>query len=94
MAETRRNSFRRADGLCTAYALACGHLNAHRVGDDAQAITMGADGAVYWVKSRMHRDDRHGRENQTLWLTFPRNRVGYRDAIRAFRRLCRSVNAR
>ena len=93
MSETRLNRFRRADGLCTVYALACGHLNAHTVGDDAQAITMGADGAVYWVKSRVHRDDRPGRENQILWLTFRRDCDGYRDAIRAFRRLCRSANA-
>lgn len=85
------NRFRRADGLCTVYALACGHLNAHAVGNDSQAITMGADGAVYWVKSRVHRDARPGREGQILWLTFPRDRDGYRDALRLFRRLRRSV---
>lgn len=83
------NKFRRADGLCTAYALACGHLNAHAVGSDSQAITMGADGAVYWVKSRVHRDTRPGREGQILWLTFPRDTSGYRDALRAFRKLRR-----
>lgn len=83
--------FKRADGLCTVYALACGHLNSHEVDGDPQAITMGADGAVYFVKSRVHRDPQPGREGQRLWLAFPRDRNGYRDAIRMFRMLRRSA---
>lgn len=86
-----RNKFRRADGLCTVYALACGYLNAHAVGDDPQAVTMGADGAVYWIKSRVHSDPQPERVGQTLWLAFPRNRDGYRDALAMFRRLRRSA---
>ena len=84
MNTTTSNRFRRADGLCTVYALACGHLNAHTVGDDPQAVTMGADGAVYWVKSRV--------QGQPRWLTFPRDRDGYRDALRMFRKLCRAAS--
>lgn len=79
---TKPNKFLRADGLCTVYALACGHLNAHTVDGDSMAITMGADGAVYWVKSRV--------QGQPRWLTFPRNRDGYREAIRTFRKLRRA----
>ena len=37
MTETRTNRFRRADGLCTVYALACGHLNAHTWGQSPDA---------------------------------------------------------
>ena len=79
------------NGMLTAYGLACGYLNAHRVGDDAQAITMGAEGAVYFVKSRVHRDPQKGREGQTLWLTFTRDDQGKRAAERMFRMLTRSV---
>ena len=75
------------NGMLTAYGLACGYLNAHRVGDDAQAIVMGAEGAVYFVKSRAHRDPQKGREGGTLWLTFTRKR----EAERMFRMLTRSV---
>lgn len=85
------NKFRRADGMCTLYALACGHLNAHEVNGDRQAITMGAEGAVYFVKSRVHRDPQKGREGMTLWLTYDRDAEGYREALRMFRMLRRSV---
>lgn len=72
--------FHRKDGLCTVYALACGYLNATRVADDPQAITMGAEGAVYFVKQR---------GAASVWSNFPRNPQGYRDAIRLFRALSR-----
>lgn len=84
MTATKSNKFRRADGFCTVYALACGHLNAHTVGDDPMAITMGADGAVYWVKSRV--------DGQPRWTAFPRNRDGYREALRMFRKLRRTAS--
>ena len=86
-----KNKFLRKDGLCTVYALACGHLNAYTVGGDPQAVTMGADGAVYWIKSRIHRDTRPGREGQILWLTFPRGTEGYREALHTFRKLRRDA---
>lgn len=80
-----KNKFIRADGLCTVYALACGYLNAYTVGNDPQAITMGADGAVYWVKSRVH--------GQPRYLAFPRDCEGYREAVRTFRKLRRAIAA-
>ena len=86
------DKFRRADGSCTLYALACGHLDAHRVGGDPQAITMGAEGAVYFVKSRVHTDPQQGREGMALWLTYDRDAEGYREARRMFRMLRRSVS--
>lgn len=82
----------RKDGTPTAYALACGYVLAHRIGDDPQAVTMGTDSAVHWVKSRHHpADASDNRPGGTLWRTFERDASGYRAARREFRRLAREA---
>lgn len=82
-----RNKFKRADGLCTVYALACGYLNAASYGDDKQAVTMGAEGAVYFVKSRVHLSG----TDRTLWAVFERDAQGYKKALHLFRCLRASL---
>lgn len=43
-------------GFCTSYAHGCGYLDSASVPnvDDSQAITMGREGAVYFVKARAY----------------------------------------
>ena len=76
-----KDKFKRKNGRLTAYALACGYLESHKVGDDAQAVTMGAEGAVYFVKQRIHDD-------KPAWETFPHTAQGYRDALALFLSHC------
>lgn len=76
--------FHTADGYCTVYALACGYLDSAVKGTDRQHVTMGAEGAVYFVKCR---------GDSPVWETFERNPEGRKEARKLFNELIKREKA-
>jgi hypothetical protein len=72
-------------GFCTSYAHACGYLDAAKKNDDPQYITMGAEGAVYFVKARIRMP--------IVWDTFERNGEGRKLARKRFMELVKQEKA-
>jgi hypothetical protein len=71
-------------GFCTAYSHACGYLDTAEKDGDAQFISMGAEGAVYFVKARTE---------ERVWDTFERNSAGRKAARKRFMELIKQTGA-
>lgn len=73
-------------GFCTSYSHACGYLDSAEKDGDPQYITMGAEGAVYFVKARI--------SMPIVWDTFERNSAGRKAARKRFMELVKQTGAR
>ena len=72
-------------GFCTVYSHACGYLDSAMKHGDPQYITMGAEGAVYFVKARTG--------FPIVWDCFNRDTAGRKAARKRFMELAKQTGA-
>lgn len=84
---TKSPKFADKRGFLTSYAHRCGYLDIAHIGDDRNAITMGAEGAVYFVKVAPAKD------RCQVWDCFDATSQGRKDARKRFMQLIREHKA-
>jgi hypothetical protein len=76
-------------GFVTSYGHRCGYLDSAQLADDPQHVTMGHEGATYFVQCRVSATN-----PVFIWESFDTNSAGRKAARRRFMELVRIEGAR